>query len=504
MPGHQLWSLFPQPVNRTDASLQGSGSEGTGPSGLSPLYEYSGSRRQLGNPSCTGAKPFLIVERQTVHKMLEEDDPSPRDTRMTKTLIPTNRSLRIPELLAPAGSFEKLVTAIHYGADAVYLGGKEFSLRARAANFDEDGLRQAITYAHNAGVKVYVTINIVAHNRDLEGLEPYLLLLQDAGADGLIVSDPGILSIARRVAPALPLHLSTQANVTNTASARFWAEQGVGRLNLARELGLEEIREMREATGIELEVFVHGALCISYSGRCMLSSYFTGRSANKGDCAQPCRYSYALVEEKRPGQYFPVEEDERGTYIFNARDLCLLNRLPLLIAAGVNAVKIEGRMKSAGYVGAVVRVYRLALDWIREQLILGIAAESLVLPEVFHKEMNKIGTRGQTENFFTASPSSADMLYDTMRMEQQYVPAGIIRAVSPLLIETRHGIACGDQVEYLGRAIEPVTVTIMGIGREDGTPLTKAHPGNLVILQTDPPLMAVEPKSILRKKIKLP
>jgi U32 family peptidase len=420
---------------------------------------------------------------------------------MTDSMKAANRSPRIPELLAPAGSFDKLVTAVHYGADAVYLGGKQFSLRARAANFDEEGLRQAIAYAHSHGVKVYVTVNIFAHNRDLEDVESYLIMLRNAGADGLIISDPGILSIAGRVVAGLPLHLSTQANVTNTASARFWADQGVGRLNLARELGLDEIRAMRASTGIELEVFVHGALCISYSGRCMLSTYFTGRNANQGDCAHPCRYSYALVEEKRPGQYFPVEEDERGTYIFNSRDLCLLGRLPALIAAGVDSIKIEGRMKSIGYVGAVVRLYRLALDWIGEQLFSGLSIDSLVLPEVFHKEMSKIGTRGQTENFFTARPSSGDMLYDTMRVEQRYVPAGIVRAVSPLVIETRHVIGCGDQVEYLGRTIEPASVTITGMQLEDGTTVNRANPGNLVVLHTDPPLTSVEMQSIVRKKI---
>jgi len=420
------------------------------------------------------------------------------------TLVPkaAPSGLRMPELLAPAGSFEKLITAIHYGADAVYLGGKTFSLRARSANFDEEELRRAVQYAHDHGVKVYVTVNIFAHNRDLDYLEPYLLLLRDAGADGCIVSDPGILAMAQRLVPDLPLHLSTQANVTNTASARFWAAQGgVRRLNLARELGLAEIRAMRAATGIELEVFVHGALCISYSGRCMLSNYFTGRNANQGDCAHPCRYAYALVEEKRPGQYFPVEEDERGTYIFNSRDLCLLGRLPALIDAGVDSIKIEGRMKSVGYVGAVVRLYRLALDWIREQLFSGQSAVSLVLPEPFHKELSKIGTRGQTENFFTATPSSADMLYDRMRLEQRYVPVGIIRAVTPLLIETRHVLALGDRVEYLGRAIEPDTVTVRALYLEDGTPVSRANPGNRVIVQTDPPLESIETHSLLRKHI---
>ncbi|MCL2789471.1 MAG: U32 family peptidase [Desulfobulbus sp.] len=420
------------------------------------------------------------------------------------TTSPTDQSRpRIPELLAPAGNFEKLITAIHYGADAVYLGGKAFSLRAHAANFDEDELRQAVVYAHDRGVKVYVTVNIFAHSRDLEHLEPYLLLLREIGVDGCIVSDPGILVIARRLVPELTLHLSTQANVTNIASARFWAEQGVSRLNLARELGLDEIRAMRAATSAELEVFVHGALCISYSGRCLLSQYFTGRNANQGDCAHPCRYAYAVVEEKRPGQYFPVEEDQRGTYIFNARDLCLLDRLPMLIDAGVDAIKIEGRMKSTGYVGAVVRLYRLALDWIQQQLFSGLSPVSLVLPEVFHKELNKIGTRGQTENFFASSPSSGDMLYDRMRFEQGFVPAGIIRAAAPLLVETRHTILVGDQVEYVGRtAIEPESVTVSAIQLEDGTPVHRANPGSRVILHTEPPLATIEPLSLVRKQIK--
>ncbi|ADW16221.1 peptidase U32 [Desulfobulbus propionicus DSM 2032] len=413
----------------------------------------------------------------------------------------TDRGPRLPELLAPAGSFDKLVTAVHYGADAVYLGGKTFSLRARAGNFDEDGLRQAVAYAHAHGVKVYVTVNIFAHNRDLEGLEPYLRMLRDLQADGLIVSDPGILALARRIVPDLPLHLSTQANVTNRASARFWAEQGVCRLNLARELGLEEIRAIRAATGVELEVFVHGALCISYSGRCMLSNYFTGRNANLGDCAHPCRYSYAVVEEKRPGHYFPVEEDERGTYIFNSRDLCLLHHLPSLVDAGVDAIKIEGRMKSVGYVGAVVRLYRLALEWIREQLLSGQPAVSLTLPEAFDNELSKIGTRGQTENFFRARPSSADMLYDRMRFEQKFVPVGIVRAVEPLLIETRHVLNCGDHIEYLGPSIEPDTVTVSAMHLEDGTPMSRANPGNLVVVRTDPPLRHVEPHALLRKHL---
>ena len=414
----------------------------------------------------------------------------------------TNPNYKIPELLAPAGNMEKLKTAIHYGADAVYLGGKKYSLRARAGNFDDEGIAQAIVYAHERRVKVYITINIFAHNRDFEGLAEYLLFLEQSGSDGLIVADPGILYICGQVVPNLPIHLSTQANMTNGASARFWASQGVVRLNLARELGLEEIREIRQATDIHLEIFVHGAICISYSGRCMLSNYFTGRDANKGDCAHPCRYSYQLVEEKRPGQYFPVEEDERGTYIFNSSDLCLLGRLPELIAARVDSIKIEGRMKSMGYVGAIVRVYRAALDYIDEQLSSGTPIEKIVLPQSFRKEIKKIGTRGQTENFFKEPPSSDAMLYDTMRTNQPYAPVGIVRNVDPLLIEARNVLQTGDQVEYLGRELEPVVCTVTSMTTADGERKDRANPGNVVVLETDPVLINPEVKSILRIRLK--
>jgi len=412
-------------------------------------------------------------------------------------------TVKIPELLAPAGNMEKLIIAIHYGADAIYLGSGQYSLRARAGNFSESQIRRAVDYAHQHGVKVYVTVNIFAHNRDLDGLEDYLLFLEDAGVDALIVADPGILFICNRVVPKLPVHLSTQANVTNSAAARFWTTQGVAGLNLARELGREEILEIRRDTAIRLEVFVHGALCISYSGRCMLSNYFTGRDANHGDCAHPCRYSYAIVEEKRPGQYFPVEEDERGTYIFNSSDLCLLQRLPELIAIGVDSIKIEGRMKSMGYVGAVVRVYRAALEYIAEQLFLDKDIQKIVLPQAFRNEMNKIGTRGWTENFFDAPPSSEDMLYATIRLAQSYAPVGIVRAVEPLLIEARNVLETGDQVEYLGRELEPVACTVISMATEDGLYTDRANPCNRVVIETDPVLQEPEIYSILRKQINM-
>jgi putative protease len=407
---------------------------------------------------------------------------------------------KIPELLAPAGDFAKLQTAIHYGADAVYLAGKRYGLRARAGNFGEAELREAVGYAHARGVRVYVTVNIFAHNRDLEGLPAYLLQLRQAEVDGLIIADPGILNVARETLPDMDLHLSTQANVTNTASARFWTGQGVRRLNLARELGLTEIRQIRAATGAELEVFVHGALCISYSGRCMLSNYFTGRDANRGDCAHPCRYAYRLVEEKRPGQYFPVEEDERGTYIFNSRDLCLLQRLPELVAAGVDSLKIEGRMKAVGYVGGVVRVYRAALDWIRDQLEQGSGIEGIALPGQFSEEIAKLGTRGWSENFFDAPPDDSAMMFDRMRMEQPWVPVGVVRQVRPLVIETRNVLARGDQLEYLGRGLQTVSCIVTAMALEKGGMIDRANPGSRILLSTQPEIPEPELLGIFRKK----
>ncbi len=420
---------------------------------------------------------------------------------MTENTTNRRATLKIPELLAPAGTMEKLITAIHYGADAVYLGGSDYSLRAGAGNFTDQEISKAVIYAHKREVKVYITVNIFAHNRDLKQFTEHLCFLRDTGAEGLIVADPGILLLCKETIPDMPVHLSTQANVTNSHSARFWASQGVQRINLARELGLEEIREIRQGTDTELEVFVHGALCISYSGRCMLSNYLTGRDANQGSCAHPCRYSYALVEEKRPGVYFPVEEDERGTYIFNSRDLCLLGRLPELVAVGVDTIKIEGRMKSMGYVGAAVRIYRAALDFIQEEIDRGVEITQIALPDSFRSEMNKIGTRGQTENFFNESPSSDAMLYDTIRINQQYSPVGIVRASTPLLIEARNVLTRGDRIEYLGRELKPITCTVVAMTAVDGEPKERANPGNRIILTTSPALETPERNAVLRKRL---
>ena len=414
----------------------------------------------------------------------------------------TGVSPPIPELLAPAGNFDKLVTAIHYGADAVYLGGKAFGLRARAGNFNDEQMGKAVDYAHARSVKVYVTINIFAHNRDLLGLDDYLLDLRRLGVDGVIISDPGILQRAREIVPELNIHLSTQANVTNHGAAAFWAGQGVKRLNLARELSLKEIREIRQRVGCELEVFVHGALCISYSGRCMLSNYMTKRDANQGNCAHPCRYSYALIEEKRPGEYYPVEEDERGTYIFNAKDLCLLEMLPELVASGVDSLKIEGRMKSIFYVGGVVRVYRAALDYLRS---LPPSAwkdpAAIKMPEIFMEEIVKTGTRGTTENFIRQQPGSTEMLYNTSRAVQPAEPVAVVLLTGTRpLVEVRNVLETGEKIEYMAAGVDLLPVTILAMHTEKGEVITRANPGNRVYLTTAPILAAAQENGILRRE----
>lgn len=409
--------------------------------------------------------------------------------------------MKLPELLAPAGNFEKLQTAIHYGAEAVYLGGKMFSLRAHATNFKDEEMAEAVAYAHDHGAKVYTTINIFAHNDDLAHLPDYLRSLREAGVDGLIIADPGILLVAREVVPELPVHLSTQANVTNRESVRFWTGQGVKRLNLARELSLTEISEIRKSTAAELEIFVHGALCISYSGRCMLSLYLTGRDANQGNCAHPCRYSYQLQEEKRPGQFFPVEEDGRGTYIFNAKDLCLLQRLPELIAAGADSLKIEGRMKSVYYVGAIVRLYRAALDfWAQEDPATPLAERGL--PPAFREELAKIGSRGYTENFFDHAPGTTDMLYDGPKIIYDYAPVGIVReAEEQPLIETRNPISKGECLEYLGQGLTNSEHRVVAMTEQNGASVERANPNSLIRLTLEPPPSSCEKLGLFRKKM---
>ncbi|SDP63365.1 peptidase U32 family protein [Desulforhopalus singaporensis] len=417
-------------------------------------------------------------------------------------IISRGKPLQLPELLAPAGNYEKLVTAVHYGADAVYLGGKKYSLRAKAGNFSLEAMRQGVVFAHEHGVKVYVTVNIFAHNRDLADLPQYLVQLEKTGVDGLILSDPGILETVKKVVPALSVHLSTQANVTNKLSAEFWLGQGASRLNLARELNLEEIAAIRNHVEGELEIFVHGALCISYSGRCMLSNYLTGRDANQGSCAHPCRFSYALMEEKRPGEYFPVDEDERGTYIFNSKDLCLLEKLPLLVASGVDSLKIEGRMKSIFYVGGVVRVYRRALDYLAT---LPATAwqnpEKIVMPQEFVAEIHRLGTRGTSENFIIDRPGSSEMIYSSSRMGQASEPVAVVRENSGprLLVEMRNTVFPGETVEYMDRGMADQRVKILSMTDEQDETVEKANPGNRVWLELDSSVETAAVNGIFRR-----
>ncbi len=403
------------------------------------------------------------------------------------------------ELLAPAGSLEKLKIAISYGADAVYLGGKDFSLRAQATNFTSKELHEALLYAHARGVRVYVTVNIFAHNHDLDAIRCYLAYLAKLGVDGVIISDPGVLHLSRQIAPKIPIHLSTQANVTNLESALFWQRQGVKRINIARELGIKEIRAICAATSAEIEVFVHGALCISYSGRCMLSLYLTGRDANRGECAHPCRYRYRLEEEKRPGEFFPVKEDGRGTYIFNSRDLCLINRLPELVDAGVSSIKIEGRTKGIYYLAEVVRTYRAALDHALSCLNDGKHGD-IPMPERFMDGLSNIGSRGYTENFFDSPSGPKDMLYEGPAVDQTFVPAAIVLATSPVpTFKANTVLRPGDRLEYMEKGLGVRHFTIKDMFTVDGQPITRTIGGEIVRIITVPEIR-FEEYGLARKK----
>lgn len=386
-----------------------------------------------------------------------------------------NKPMIKPELLAPAGSLEKLKMAITYGADAVYLGGKQFGLRAGAGNFTPEEMAEGVEIAHSRGVKVYVTINIFAHNEDLRDLPDYLRSLAELKVDAVIISDPGVLEMAREYAPNLELHLSTQANTTNWASARFWEKQGVTRIVLARELSLEEIREVRDKTGVELEVFVHGAMCMSYSGRCLISNYLAHRDANRGECAQPCRWKYALVEENRPGQYFPIEEDERGSYIFNSHDLSMLEHLPELVKAGIASFKIEGRMKSVHYVSTVVKVYRQALDaYFADPDNYKVRAD-------WKEEIAKVSHRDYTTGFYFGKPNTEAHTYGSSSYLRSYDFVGVIIDYDAekglYLVEQRNKIFLGDNLEAAGPKGEPQTFILEEMRDMGGNPVESApHP----------------------------
>ena len=365
--------------------------------------------------------------------------------------------MRRPELLVPAGSLETLKIAVIYGADAVYIGGESFGLRAKAKNFTSAEMAEAILFAHEFDVKVYVTANILAHNSDLEGARNYFAELKQLKPDALIISDPGMFMIAKEVCPEIDIHISTQANNTNYQTYRFWHQQGAKRVVSARELSLEEIRQIRDQIPDEMEIesFVHGAMCISYSGRCLLSSYFTGRDANQGACTHPCRWKYAVVEETRPGEYFPVYENERGTYIFNSKDLCMIEHIPELVSAGIDSFKIEGRMKTALYVACVARTYRKAIDDYFE------SEQKYHENMAWYKaEIAKCTYRQFTTGFYFGKPDEHTQIYDSNTYVNEYVYLGTVESIDErgfAKFEQRNKFCVGDTIELMkpdGRNME--------------------------------------------------
>ena len=392
---------------------------------------------------------------------------------------------RHPELLIPASSLEVLKTAVIFGADAVYIGGEVFGLRAKAKNFSHDDMKEGIAFAHEHGVRVHVTVNILAHNRDLEGVREYLKELKELGPDALIIADPAIFEMAKEICPEIERHVSTQANNTNYGTYQFWWKQGAKRVVSARELSLAEIKEIRANIPEEMEIesFIHGAMCISYSGRCLLSNYFTGRDANQGACTHPCRWKYAVVEETRPGEYMPVYENERGTYIFNSKDLCMIEHIPELIDAGIDSFKIEGRMKTALYVATVARTYRKAID------------DYLEDPELYRKNMpwyldqiSNCTYRQFTTGFYFGRPDDEAQIYDSNTYVREYTYLGIIGGERDGMyrIEQRNKFSVGETIELMKPNGDNIEVTVKKIVDEDGNEQESApHPKQVLYIDLE-------------------
>ena len=406
--------------------------------------------------------------------------------------------MRRPELLIPASSLEVLKIAVIYGADAVYIGGEAFGLRAKAKNFSMEEIKEGIAFAHAHDVKVYITANILAHNGDLDGVREYFAELREIKPDALIISDPGVYMIAKEVCPEIERHISTQANNTNYGTYRFWYEQGAKRVVSARELSLAEIKEIRAniPDDLEIETFIHGAMCISYSGRCLLSNYFTGRDANQGACTHPCRWKYAVVEGKRPGEYLPVYENERGTYIFNSKDLCMIEHIPELMESGIDSFKIEGRMKTALYVATVARTYRRAIDDYKQS------------PELYREHMawyqeqiSNCTYRQFTTGFFFGKPSDEAQIYDNNTYVKEYTYLGIVgeRNEEGLYrIEQRNKFSVGESIEVMKPDGANITVTVQRIVDEEGHDMESApHPKQVLYIDLGQPLAMYD---ILRRK----
>lgn len=405
--------------------------------------------------------------------------------------------MKKPEILAPAGNLDKLKTAIDFGADAVYLGGSKLNLRAFADNFTNEEIEEGVKYAHDRGRKVYVTLNVIPHNEDFEGLSEYVKELYKLEVDAVLVSDPGILAVCKEAAPELEIHLSTQANNVNWRSAKFWHDLGVKRIVLARELSLKEIREIREKLpeSCDLEAFVHGAMCVSYSGRCLLSNYMIGRDSNRGACAQPCRFNYYLVEEKRPGEYYQIKEDEHGSYIMNSKDLCMIEHIDEVIEAGVYSLKIEGRMKSNFYVAAVVKAYRQAVD------------AYLASPKdyKFKKEwmdnLNKVSHRIYSTGFYYGDKDR--QIYDSSAYKRTADIVGMVKEFDEenmvATIEQKNKVFDNDTVEVLRPVGDNFEVTLSDMRENDGTKIDSApRPQMLFKVKVNVPLKV---KDIIIKNI---
>lgn len=402
------------------------------------------------------------------------------------------------ELLAPAGNMEKLKMAIRYGADAVYLAGKGFGLRAYGGNFTAEEMKEAAAFVHERGRKFYVTVNIIPRNGDLEGLDTYLKFLQDIGADAALISDLGVFQLAREAAPRLPIHVSTQASAANWRTVKMWKDMGASRVVLAREVSIEEMAEIRKKVDVELEYFVHGAMCISWSGRCLLSNFFTDgkRQSNRGECIQACRFRYSLVEETRPGQYWPIEEDEHGTYILNSKDLCLIDQIPQLIQAGASSLKIEGRMKSVYYAAAVTAAYRKAIDaYYAEGDVFRVRKE-------WREELEKISHRPYTTGFALGNPDHSAQAYARSQPEQPYDFVGLVLGWDPdtkiARIQQRNHFKTTETLECLSPEGEVFPLTIGKMTNAEGmTVLSAPHPLEIVTMRTETPLL---PYTILRRR----
>lgn len=406
--------------------------------------------------------------------------------------------MRDTELLIPAGSLEVLKVAVLYGADAVYLGGEAFGLRAKARNFTNEEIKEGIEFAHERGVKVYITANILAHNDDLPGVEEYFKELKEIKPDGLIISDPGVFAIAREIVPEVEIHVSTQANNTNYGTYLFWHKQGAKRVVSARELSLAEIKKIRSRIpeDMQIESFIHGAMCISYSGRCLLSNFFTGRDANQGACTHPCRWKYAVVEETRPGEYMPVYENERGTYIFNSKDLCMIEHIPEMIDAGIDSFKIEGRMKTALYVATVARAYRMAIDAYKRD-----PKEYEANLEWYKEEIGKCTNREFTTGFYFGKPLADSQIYDNNTYVTNYTYLGTVADVNGkglCRLEQKNKFSVGETIEIMKPSGENLEAVVKGIYDEEGNAQESApHARQIIDVELS---IAPQPFDILRRK----